>query len=280
MKYSLLEKCTVCPRNCKVNRLKDEKGYCGMGRELVISSYGPHFGEEDVLVGRNGSGTIFLTGCNLGCIFCQNYDISHLKSGYVVSKEKFVDIMLALQKQGCHNINFVTPTHFTPQIIDVVALAKDKGLKIPLIYNCGGYESIETLKLLDGIIDIYMPDIKFMDADVAGKFCNAPDYPEIVKKALLEMHRQVGDLTMDDSGVARKGLLVRHLVLPNGLAGTKEAMHFIATRISKDTYVNIMDQYRPMHKAMSVPELDRTITTEEYNEAIDIAKNQGLHCGF
>jgi len=270
---SFLWKCSACPRDCRVNRLKGERGYCGMGRELMISSYGPHFGEEDVLVGRHGSGTIFLTGCNLGCIFCQNYDISRLRNGYEVSKEEFSDIVLTLQKRGCHNINFVTPTHFTPQILEALALAKDKGLKLALVYNCGGYESVETLKLLDGIIDIYMPDIKFMDSGVAKRLCNAPDYPDSVKKALIEMHRQVGDLIIDNSGIAKKGLLVRHLVLPNGLASTKEAMRFIATKISKNTYVNIMDQYRPMYKAKDLPELNRLITREEYDEAIEIANN-------
>ena len=231
MRNSLLQSCRICPRKCGVDRLEDEKGFCGMGRELMISSYGPHFGEEDVLVGSHGSGTIFLTGCNLGCIFCQNYDISHLKSGYVVSKERFSDIMLALQKKGCHNVNFVTPTHFTPQILETIVLAKEKGLKVPLVYNCGGYESIKTLKLLDGIINIYMPDFKFTDKDVAKKLCSAPDYPEIVKAALLEMYRQVGDLVVDKFGIAQRGLLIRHLVLPNGLAGTRDAMPTKSRRI-------------------------------------------------
>lgn len=278
--YEFIQNCRLCPRNCGINRIMDERGFCGMGKDIMISSYGPHFGEEDVLVGRNGSGTIFLTGCNLGCAFCQNYDISHLKIGYTIAKEGFAKIMLELEKMGCHNINFVTPTHFVTQILEATLMAKEKALAIPLVFNCGGYESVDTLKLLDGIIDIYMPDIKFADSAVSKRFCNAPDYPEVAKMALLEMHRQVGDLKLDAYGIATKGLLVRHLILPNGLAGTKDVMHFIATKISKDTYVNIMDQYRPLYEAKDFPEINRMITIDEYNEAIDIAKKEGLHRGF
>lgn len=246
----------------------------------MISSYGAHFGEERELVGIFGSGTIFLTGCNLHCLYCQNYDISNLNVGYQISIEKFSDIMLALQKGGCHNINFVTPTHFTPQIVEAVALAKEKGLDVPLVYNCGGYEEVDTLKLINGIIDIYMPDIKYSNAHVAKKYSNAPDYPEVAKLALKEMHRQVGDLVIDKDGVAKRGLLVRHLVLPNALAGTKEILHFIATEISKDTYVNIMDQYRPCSKAIDFPEINRMITMDEYRKATSIAKEEGLYRGF
>ncbi len=278
--YKLMEGCRLCPRKCGVNRLKDERGFCGMGKELMISSHGPHFGEEDVLVGKSGSGTIFLTGCNLGCAFCQNYDISHTKLGYEVTVDKFVAIMLGLEKMGCHNINFVTPTHFVPQILDAILMARKKGLTLPLVFNCGGYESVETLKLLDGIIKIYMPDAKFADGGVSKKFCNAPDYPEVMKDSLLEMHRQVGNLELDKYGIAKKGLLVRHLVLPNGQAGTKEIVHFIAEKISKDTYINIMDQYRPLYEAENFPEINRGISIDEYNEAIEIAKEESLHRGF
>lgn len=280
MAYKLLENCRVCPRKCGVNRIKDEKGFCGMGRDLVVSSYGPHFGEEDVLVGKNGSGTIFLTGCNLGCAFCQNYDISHTKIGEKITPAEFANIMLKLEKTGCRNINFVTPTHFVPQILEAVDIAKDEGSRTPLVFNSGGYESVETLKLLDGIIDIYMPDAKFADSSVSKKLCNAPDYPEILKEALSEMHRQVGDLELDTSGIAVKGLLIRHLVLPNNQAGTNDIMHFIAEKISKDTYVNIMNQYRPLYEAKNFPEINRGITVDEYNKAIDIAKSVGLHRGF
>lgn len=278
--YGLLERCRLCPRRCGVNRLKDEKGFCGMGRDIVISSFGPHFGEEDVLVGRHGSGTIFLTGCSLGCSFCQNYDISHLRLGYKVTPERFTGIMLELQGLGCHNINFVTPTHFVPQIIDALSAAKDKGLGIPLVFNCGGYESVETLKLLDGIMDIYMPDAKFADEKVSKKFCGAPDYPAVMKEALLEMHAQTGDLELDKDGIAVKGLLVRHLVLPDKMSGTKDIMHFLKMRISKDTYVNIMDQYRPLYEAKKFPKINRRITQDEYDEAVRIAKDEGLHRGF
>lgn len=276
----MLKSCSVCPRNCGVDRTKGEAGFCGMSDELMVSSYSPHHGEEDVLVGRSGSGTIFLTGCSLCCVFCQNYDISHLREGNKVAIDEFVDIMLSLQNRGCHNINFVTPTHFTPQIMEAINIARKKGLRLPTVYNCGGYESKKTLELLEGFIDIYMPDAKFADSNVAKELANAPDYPEILKEALLEMHRQVGDLVCDKEGIAVKGLLVRHLVLPNGLAGTEEILGFIADNISRDTYVNIMDQYRPMYKAQKVEKINRCITRSEYLEAMDIARARGLHRGL
>ncbi len=278
--YRLLEACCVCPRKCGVNRLKGEKGHCQVGEELVSSSFGPHFGEEPELVGRNGSGTIFLTSCNLNCLFCQNYDISQLRHGVVTSIGRFVEQMLALQKRGCHNINFVSPTHFAPQILKAIWIAKEKGLNLPLVYNSGGYDSVEMLKLFDGIIDIYMPDAKYGDGDPAMRFSNAPNYPTIMKEALKEMHRQVGDLVVDGEGIAQRGLIIRHLVLPNDLAGTGEIMHFIATEISKDSYVNIMDQYRPCYKGITHPEVNRCITMDEYRRAIELARKEGLHRGF
>lgn len=278
--YRLIDKCSLCPRKCGAERLKNEKGFCGMGNDIMISSYGPHFGEEDVLVGRHGSGTIFLTGCNLGCIFCQNYDISHAKIGYSVTVKKFAQIMLELERMGCHNINLVTPTHFVPQILEAILEAKDECLNATLVFNCGGYESMETLRLLDGIIDIYMPDAKFADSAASERFCNAPDYPEVMKQALSEMQRQVGDLNIDKHGMATRGLLVRHLVLPNGQAGTKEIMNFIANKISKDTFVNIMDQYRPFYEAQRYDDINRGITVDEYYEALDIARKEGLYRGF
>ncbi len=273
---AILEDCVLCPRKCRVNRTEDEKGVCRVGRLPVVSSFHPHFGEEPPLVGYMGSGTIFLTYCNLKCIFCQNYDISHLGEGREVGFEELSSMMIALQRQGCHNINFVTPTHQIPQIVSALPRAIDKGLEIPLVYNCGGYESTETLKLLDGIFDIYMPDIKYGDNDVAERLSSAPDYVEVVKEAVKEMHRQVGDLVVDKNGIARRGLIVRHLVLPEGLAGTEKVMRFIAEEISPDTYVNIMDQYRPCYKAHKDPAMSRRITTDEFEEAVRIAINVGL----
>jgi len=273
--YEALQPCRVCPRKCGAKRLDGERGFCGMGRELEISSYGPHFGEESVLVGASGSGTIFLTGCSLRCVFCQNYDISQLARGYEVSAEHLAGVMIELQTRGCHNINFVTPTHFTPQILEALKIARAQGLRVPLVYNCGGYESVETLKLLDGVIDIYMPDAKYADSEVAERFSGAPDYPEVIKAALKEMHRQVGDLVVEN-GVAVKGLLIRHLVLPNGLAGTEEIMSFIASELSRDSYVNIMAQYRPMFKAGGFPDINRRPTTQEFLDAVSAARKAGL----
>ncbi len=242
----------------------------------VISSYFPHFGEETPLVGRYGSGTIFISYCNLLCIYCQNYEISHLGEGREVSLEEFAQMMLSLQYVGCHNINIVTPTHVVPQILAALEIAIEGGLNIPLVYNTSGYEKVETLRLLDGIVDIYMPDFKYWDSQVAKKYSHAPDYPEVARKALKEMHRQVGNLKLNSNGIAEKGLLVRHLVLPHGLAGTKEIMEFIANEISPNTYVNIMPQYRPCGKAYQDSLINRPITMTEYREAIRIALKAGL----
>ena len=276
----ILKNCKLCPRQCGVNRLNGEVGFCKAGEELMISNAFPHFGEEPPLVGNRGSGTIFLTHCNLKCIFCQNYDISHQGHGEIISAEQLANYMHSLQKRGCHNINFVTPTHYLPQITAALPYAIDLGLNIPLVYNCGGYEALEVIHLLDGIIDIYMPDVKFARKEVAEKYTQAPDYPEVVKKALREMHRQVGDLQINAEGIAERGLLIRHLVMPNGLAGSRELMHFIATEISPHSYVNVMSQYRPEYKASDYPELSRGITHQEYIEAIASAKDEGLDRGF
>ncbi|MBI4646436.1 MAG: radical SAM protein [Bacteroidia bacterium] len=273
----LLESCTLCPRKCRINRFIDEKGVCKTGRYAYVSSYSPHFGEESVLVGRYGSGTIFFTHCNLFCSFCQNYDISHLGSGTEVSPRKLTAIMLQLQNMGCHNINFVTPTHVIPQILEALEIAVEKGLDIPLVYNSGGYDSEETLRILDGVIDIYMPDFKFWDSGITQTTCNAPDYCEVACMAVKEMHRQVGDLRISGEGIAERGLLIRHLVLPERLAGTREVMRFIANEISANTYVNIMDQYRPCWKSSETPELSRAITGKEYAEALEIAGEEGLY---
>ncbi len=245
--YIIMESCELCPRRCKVNRLKDEKGFCGTGANAVVSSAGPHFGEESVLVGNGGSGTIFFAGCNLGCVFCQNYDISQLRQGNEVKIDDLVNMMLQLQGRSCININFVTPTHVTPHIIESVHIARTKGLKIPTVYNCGGYESIEPLRLLTGTIDIYMPDAKYLNSDSSNKYSFAEDYPEVMKSALLEMHRQVGDLEIK-GGVATRGLLVRHLVMPGNVAGSLDIIDFLADEISNNTFVNIMEQYRPTFK--------------------------------
>ncbi len=274
--WAKLESCDVCPHKCEVNRLKDEKGICRTGKKAKVSSFGPHFGEESPLVGRYGSGTIFFAYCNLGCIFCQNYDISHLGEGYLVDEERIAEIMLSLQNLGCHNINFVTPTHVVPQIVKALPSAIERGLNVPLVYNTGGYDSVSTLELLDGIFDIYMPDLKYSDDKIGQRYSTAKDYSEIARQAIKKMHQQVGDLAMDERGVAKRGLLIRHLILPQDLAGTYQAMKFIAEKISKNTYVNLMDQYRPCFKANDYPPLDRRITQKEFVQAVKIAQDFGI----
>lgn len=272
----ILEDCTLCPWHCHVNRLQGEKGVCRVGALPMVSSFGPHFGEEGPLVGQNGSGTIFLSYCNLKCVFCQNYDISHLGQGDVCSVAELGEMMLSLWRRGCHNINFVTPSHQVAQIISALPYAVERGLDIPLVYNCGGYEEISTLRLLEGIFDIYMPDFKYGDSETAVLLSGAPRYVEKACEALREMHCQVGDLMLDKRGIAVKGLLVRHLVLPAGLAGTRGVMRFIAREISPFTYVNIMDQYHPCFRAGDYPPLNRRITREEFSEAVAIAREEGI----
>jgi putative pyruvate formate lyase activating enzyme len=272
----ILTDCTLCPWHCHVDRPAGEKGVCRVGALPLVASYGPHFGEERPLVGSRGSGTIFLAFCNMKCVFCQNYDISHLGEGREVSVEELGEMILSLWRQGCHNINFVTPSHQAAQILAALPYAVERGLDIPLVYNCGGYEEPATLRLLDGIFDIYMPDFKYGDSEAALRFSGTPRYVETAKEALREMHRQVGDLVMDERGEARRGLLVRHLVLPEGLAGTRRVMGFIAREISPDTYVNIMDQYRPCFKAAEHPPLNRRITAREFEEAVAMAQEEGI----
>ena len=272
-----MDSCTLCPRQCGVNRTAGETGTCKTGRRAVVASYNAHFGEEAPLVGRNGSGTIFFSNCSLRCNFCQNYEISHLGEGREVDDDQLAEIMLDLQQAGCHNINFVTPSHVVPQILMAVYLAAQRGLTLPLVYNCGGYDLVETLQLLDGIVDIYMPDFKFWDPQVARDTCKAPDYPEVAKLALCEMHRQVGNLCIDkSSGLAYKGLLVRHLVLPGGLAGTKRVMEFIVRSMSRNTYVNVMSQYRPCGRAREIPALAAALSAEEYDQAVKEARLAGI----
>ncbi len=272
-----LRSCVLCPRMCRVDRWEGEKGFCRTGRRAVVSSYNAHFGEESPLVGRSGSGTIFFTHCNLMCLFCQNFEISHLGAGQEVGPESLAHMMLDLQDMGCHNINFVTPSHVVAQILEALELAVEGGLNVPLVYNTGGYDRVETLRMLDGVVDIYMPDIKFFDPAVSQRLCQAPDYPEVVRTALKEMHCQVGDLAVDAQGIAQRGLLVRHLVMPHDLAQTKGVMAFLGNEISADTYVNIMDQYRPCGEAHSHRDLSRRITQGEYQQAVESARAAGLH---
>ncbi|HET6460330.1 MAG TPA: radical SAM protein [Syntrophales bacterium] len=273
----LVRDCSLCPRECHVNRLSGELGFCRTGEKAKVASLHAHFGEESPLVGTGGSGTIFFRSCNLLCYFCQNYDISHDAGGGEVKPEDLADMMLSLQRRGCHNINFVTPSHVVPQILQGLFIAIECGLKVPLVYNTGGYDKVETLKILEDVFDIYMPDFKFWEARWSEKFCKAHDYRDIAKAAIKEMHRQVGDLFIDESGVAEKGLLVRHLVMPNDVSNTKEVMTFLADRISEDTYVNVMDQYHPCGKAMLDPAINRRLTRREYAEAIRHTKGAGLH---
>jgi len=270
-----MDPCTLCPRRCKVHRLKGEVGFCGIGALPVVSSAGPHFGEESVLVGRGGSGTIFFAGCNLGCVFCQNFDISHRKAGHAVSPGQIAEAMLQLQGIGCINVNYVTPTHVTPHIMEGIAIARERGLRVPTVYNCGGYESVETLRLLEGYIDIYMPDAKFGDPETAAELCRARDYPEVNKAALKEMHRQVGDLVVEN-GVAKRGLLVRHLVMPNDVCKSLEVIDFLAKEISPNTFVNVMDQYRPVYQAREHAKIARTITADEFSRVYLYAQEKGL----
>ena len=276
----LLRKCCLCPRKCGVNRLNGETGYCEAGREIMVSSAFPHFGEESPLVGRHGSGTIFLTHCNLRCVFCQNYDISHLSAGEIASSSDAARIMVRLQQEGCHNINFVTPTHYVPQVVAALSEAIAMGLRVPIVYNSSGYESVDVIRLLEGVVDIYMPDIKFMEKRYSKRFANAPDYPEVIKKVLKEMHRQVGDLAINSAGTAERGLLIRHLVMPGETSSTEAVLKFIAGEISIHSYVNVMDQYRPEYRAHDYPEIGRRITRKEYLEAIQSAKRFGLYRGF
>jgi putative pyruvate formate lyase activating enzyme len=275
--YARLEACDICARECGVNRrLSTEGAGCHTGERAVVSSYGPHFGEESPLVGRGGSGTIFFTWCNLCCQYCQNYEISQGGEGHEVEPEELARMMLSLQRQGCHNINVVSPSHVVPQILAGLLIAAEAGLRLPLVYNTGGYDSLKTLALLDGVVDIYMPDVKYADAEVGRRYSKVPRYPEVNQAAVKEMHRQVGDLATDERGVAQRGLLVRHLVLPAGLAGTTEIVRFLRDEISPDTYTNVMAQYRPCYRAGHLPPLDRPLTHQEYDEAVSLAQAAGL----
>ena len=273
---ALMESCHLCPRECGVNRLDGETGYCHTGKRARVASYNAHFGEEAPLVGNRGSGTIFFSSCNLLCSFCQNYDISHLNEGVEVEAAQIAAMMIELMEKGCHNINFVTPTHTVVQILEALIPAIEQGLNLPLVYNSGGYESVETLALLDGVFDIYMPDFKFWEDRWTERFCKAPDYRERAKAAIREMHRQVGDLLVDSEGIAVRGLLIRHLVMPNDVAGTHRVMDFLANEISLNTYVNVMDQYRPCGNAGTDELINRRLTSDEFRRAVGAARDAGL----
>ena len=275
--YQHLSICDVCAWECPVDRRAGKIGVCRTGLRAKVSSYGAHLGEEDPLRGWRGSGTIFFTRCNLRCQFCQNHDISQADVGDEVEPERLAAIMLELQAAGCHNINFVSPSHVVPQILAGVYIAAQAGLRLPLVYNTGGYDSLSMLSLLDGLIDIYMPDMKYGDAQIARQYSKIRNYPSVNQAALREMHRQVGDLQIDERGVAQRGLLVRHLVLPNSLAGTAQIVRFLAEEISKNTYLNLMDQYRPHYRAHLIPELNRRLTSQEYAQAVEMAHAAGLY---
>jgi len=278
--WERLGHCDICPRICGVNRIAGKIGKCRSRQRAIVSQASPHFGEESPLVGSRGSGTIFFASCNLSCIYCQNYDISKWKKGEEFNPEYLAAMMLKLQRLDCHNINLVTPTHFVPQIVKAIDLAAKGGLSIPIVYNSGGYESVATLEALEGVIDIYMPDFKYWDDDKAFKYSGVRNYREVACSALLEMHRQVGDLEFDDIGIARKGLLIRHLLIPNDIAGSDGVLGFIAEKISRNSYVNIMSQYRPCFQAWRHPELNRGITITEFKYAIRRAEHYGLRRGF
>ena len=272
----LLASCELCPRRCLVDRLQGRRGVCRTGEQVVVASYNPHFGEEAPLVGTGGSGAIFFSNCNLLCVFCQNYAISHLGEGVEMSAGQLAAVMLSLQKQGCHNINLVTPSHLVPQILAALVLAVDRGLVLPLVYNSSGYDSVETLQLLDGVVDIYMPDFKFWEKESGRCYAIASDYPEQARAAVREMHRQVGDLVVDGEGLARRGLLVRHLVMPGGTGETEAIMGFLAEEISAETYVNLMDQYHPCGRAGEFPLLAQPLAHEEYQEAVRLTRRTGI----
>ena len=276
----LSRRCVLCPRVCMADRLKGEVGECGVGRYAPLSSYGPHFGEESVLRGWRGSGTVFFAGCNMRCVYCQNYEISQLKFGREVSPEELASVFLDVQAMGCHNLNLVTPSHVVWQILEALLIAVERGFKLPIVYNTSSYDSLQSLRLLDGVVDIYMPDLKYSDSKAAEKYSGVKNYWEVARKAVKEMYRQVGDLIIGEDGLAKRGVLIRHLVLPNDVAGSKRVMEFIAGELSKDAWVNIMEQYYPTYRAWEYPEISRRITPEEYWEVVEYAASLGIHRGI
>jgi putative pyruvate formate lyase activating enzyme len=277
---AMLARCEVCPRNCRVDRLKDEVKVCKVGRRARVASAFAHFGEEDCLRGYHGSGTIFFSWCNLKCVFCQNWETSNEGAGEAVNARRLADLMLELQAQGCHNINWVTPEHVVPQILEALPLAIEEGLRLPIVYNTSAYDSLHSLRLMDGIVDIYMPDLKYLDPTLSSRLLKARDYPDVARAAIREMHRQVGDLEIGDGGLARRGLLVRHLLMPGSMDETERILRFLAEEISPDTYVNVMDQYHPAGRVVRepgrYPTLERCITEGEHRTALRLAREVGL----
>jgi len=278
--FGLLESCCICPRKCKVNRIKNEKGFCKTGLLPYVCSWMPHHGEEPPISGNRGSGTIFFSYCNMACVYCQNYEFSQLGQGREVDFEELADFMLQLQKLECHNINLVTPTHVMPQILKALEIAISKGLKLPLIYNTAGYELPGIINILDGIVDIYLPDMRYGDSAMAVKYSDALDYPKYNQATVKEMHRQVGIADIDNSGIIKKGLIIRHLVLPNHIAGTDKVMKFLAEEVSADTYISLMSQYLPYHRASEFKEISRRLIHQEYEEAKKIMQEYGLDNGW
>jgi len=278
--WAMLECCCLCPRKCKVNRLKDETGFCKTGLRMRVCSFMSHQGEEPPVSGTQGSGTIFFTYCNMGCVYCQNYEFSQLGQGREVELEDLANFMLELQNRGCHNINFVTPTHVSAQILKSLEIAVKNGLRIPIVYNTGGYELSEILKLFDKIVDVYLPDMRYGATEMAKKYSAAPEYPKYNQEAIKEMHRQVGVAELDEKGIIRKGMVIRHLVLPNRISGTDTIMKFISEEVSKDAYISLMSQYLPYFKASSIKEISRRLTESEYEEAKLIMEKYGLHNGW
>jgi len=278
--FAMLSSCSICPRKCKVNRMKDKKGFCRIGLKPKVCSFMPHHGEEPAISGRRGSGAIFFSGCNMACVYCQNYEFSQLEGGKEVEIEDLEDFMLQLQKVGCHNINLVTPTHLLPQILKALSLAIPKGLKIPIVYNTSGYELPEIIKLLDGIVDVYLADMRYADNAQAVKYSCAPDYPGFNQASLKEMQRQVGIAQMDKQGIIKKGVIIRHLVLPNNISGTDKIMRFIGRELSRDSYISLMSQYSPYYKAEGFPEIARRITRQEYLDAKALMEKYGLYNGW
>jgi putative pyruvate formate lyase activating enzyme len=275
--WEILASCEICARGCGADRLAGDTGVCSTPARIKVHSAGPHYGEERELVGSGGSGTVFFSNCNLLCCFCQNWEINHRGDGERTTHRELADTMLALQKRGCHNINFVTPSHVVPQIVKAVRIAAAGGLRLPLVYNTGGYDNLEVIKLLDGIVDIYLPDFKYQDGELAAKYSSGvSDYPEVAAAVIREMHRQVGDLETDPRGVATRGLIIRHLVMPNNIGGTDRLVRWIAEELGKDTYLNLMAQYRPEHEAFDHPAIARRLNREEWKQAVTWAKEAGL----
>lgn len=276
--WRIMENCQLCPRQCGVNRLEGMSGFCqAPGSTLVVSAFHPHFGEEEPLVGTGGSGTIFITHCGLRCVFCQNWEIAHLGMGAECALDAFAAMMLRLQEIGCHNINFVTPTHYSALVLKGLVIAAERGLRLPIVYNTSGWERLEILEILDGVVDIYLPDIKYWDSDMSAKYSSgAENYPEVTKAAILEMHRQVGVAKPTEDGIMQRGLMIRHLVMPNNVGGSEQIMEWIGENLPKDTYVNIMAQYTPQFKAFDYPEISRRITKEEYIKVVEKAQEVGL----